>query len=300
MKWTTEKIGATNNQVLRDITLSNVLGVECEFPKINPFFRKNPCIRAPYVPFECTPDEIINHVKVRKSPKYLSHMTGIVLRDFQEEVIENYQNNRFNLVINSRQTGMTQMLSLEALHFILSNSDKSVAIYSNKIDSATEILDKIKSLYLRLPYYIKPGVKRWNQKCVQFDNGCIIRCHASRFPAIGYNVDFLILDNFSHFHKPGIFASSIFPVITSLKYSKISISSTPNGDNYFKSLVDKSTMFKKQWIYWYQVPNRDDNWKKQEIYNIGGIEAFAQEYELLFSGTKEWKRYLTLENLIKN
>lgn len=300
MNWTTEKLGATDAQVLRDITLSKVLNTECDFPKVNPFFRKNPCIRAPNIPFECTPEEKVVVYKLHKDPKFVAHMSGIVLRGYQEEVIDNYQNTRFNLIVNSRQTGMTQMLALEAFHFILSNTDKSVAIFSNMMDSATEILDKIKSLYLRLPYYAKPGVKRWGQKIVEFDNGCIIRCHSTRHPTIGYDIDFAIIDNFAHFPKGYEFCKAMLPTITAHRDSKISITSTPNGDNYFKNLVYESTTFKKQWIYWNQVPGRGDDWKKQEIYAIGGIKAFAQEYELLFSGTKEWKRYLALEKLIKN
>jgi hypothetical protein len=300
MNWTTEKLGATDAQILRDITLSKVLNTECEFPKVNPFFRKNPCIRAPHIPFEYTPQEKINVYKIHKDPKFLSQMSGIVLRNYQEEVIDNYQKSRFNLIVNSRQTGMSQMLALEAFHFIISNTDKSVAIFANKMESATNILDRIKSLYLRLPYYAKPGVKIWNYRRVEFDNGCTIRCHTSRSVTIGYDIDFAIIDNFAHFYKGHDFCKAMFPSITLHKDSKISITSTPNGDNYFKKLVDESTMFTKQWIYWNQVPGRGDDWKKQEIYAVGGIKAFAQEYDLLFSGTKEWNRYLVLEKLIKN
>jgi hypothetical protein len=47
-------------------------------------------------------------------------------------------------------------------------------IVANKGDTATEIVDKIKSIYSLIPFFLKPGIKVWNQKSLTFDNGCRI------------------------------------------------------------------------------------------------------------------------------
>ena len=61
------------------------------------------------------------------------------------------------------------------LHSILFNNDKNVMIVANKGDTAIEIMDKLKSIYTLLPFFLKPGVKVWNQKSLTFDNGCRIK-----------------------------------------------------------------------------------------------------------------------------
>ena len=309
--WTSlkvESIKGDKKSLLRDITINGILGInEDEFPTTNPFYQKNENLRASNILFEYTDEEKETICKIHKDPQYLASLIRIfdkkiTLRDYQQESIDNYKSNRFNIIVNSRQTGSTTTLAIQALHYILSNHGKSIAIFANKIDAATEILDKIKQLYYTLPYYAKPGVKAWNIKAVDFDNGCRIRCHASnKNLAIGYTIDFAIIESIAHMYptKANTISTVLIPIMSATSNSKITIVSTPNGNNHFKKLVDdNSNSFKKQWIYWYQVPGRDEAWKQQEIYNIGGREAFAQEYDLLFQGTKEWKRYFNLENIV--
>jgi hypothetical protein len=296
MNWSTEKINATNEQILRDVNISNLLNEESEFPKSDPFFKNNPCIRASNIPFDLTSEEI-KCINKLNNARFLANFCNLKLRDYQEKAIDNYQSNRFNLIVNSRQTGITSILSLKALHFILSNKNKSIAIFSSKIDSSVEIISKIKELYLKMPFYAKPGVKLWNQKTIKFDNDCIVKCYTNKNVDFDHKIHFCIVDGLSHFWNVHYFCQKIFPTIYSDTDSKISIVSSPNGNNYFKKLVDTDIMFNKQWIYWHQVPNRGLDWKKETIKDIGGIEAFAQEYELLFSGSVEWNRYLNLEKL---
>jgi hypothetical protein len=67
-------------------------------------------------------------------------------------------------------------------------------IVANKGDTATEIVDKIKSIYSLIPFFLKPGIKVWNQKSLTFDNGCRIKTSArTKTPAIGFTIDLLFL-----------------------------------------------------------------------------------------------------------
>ena len=40
--------------------------------------------------------------------------------------------------------------------------------------TAAEILDKVKKIYLEVPYFLKPGIYKWNMGEIVLDNGCRI------------------------------------------------------------------------------------------------------------------------------
>jgi hypothetical protein len=154
------------------------------------------------------------------------------------------------------------------LHKILFDNDKNIMIVANKGDTAVEIVDKIKSIYSLLPFFLKPGIKTWNQKSLTFENGCRIKTSArTKTPAIGFTIDVLYLDEFAHIPSNIIepYYSAAFPTTAAVQNSKIIITSTPNGMNLFHRLLtdaerpDGDTQknnYKAMRVYWYQVPGR--------------------------------------------
>jgi hypothetical protein len=89
------------------------------------------------------------------------------------------------------------------------------------------------------------------------------------------------------------FLQSVFPVVSSSKTSKIIIVSTPNGmGNEFYKIYTRATLAldgedkvddRFRWtpvkVDWWDVPGRDENWKKQQLETFNGDEkAFAQEF----------------------
>lgn len=58
-----------------------------------------------------------------------------------------------------------------ALWYAIFNDDKYIAIASNKLKSATTFLKRIKGMYEQLPVFLKPGVTKWNETSIAFDNG---------------------------------------------------------------------------------------------------------------------------------
>lgn len=143
-------------------------------------------------------------------------------------------------------------------------------IVANKGDTVTEIIDKIKNIYKLLPFFLKPGIVNWNSKSIVFDNGCRIKSQArSKEPAIGFTIDFLYMDEFAHL--PNSIARHYYkaavPTVSSINNSKILITSTPNGSNLFKELVNGAELpeghpdknqYKCIRVYWYEVEGRLD------------------------------------------
>lgn len=56
----------------------------------------------------------------------------------------------------------TTVVAAYLLHMAIFNKDYSIAILANKKPQAEEILERIKLMYRSLPWWLQPGVKRWN------------------------------------------------------------------------------------------------------------------------------------------
>ena len=245
----------------------------------NPWLKSEVGLRRAGVTFKMTTTEQQEYIRCALDVHYFTEkyckvktedgsVGNIKLRDYQKDMMDNFVNNRFNILMASRQVGKTISSSIFMLHTILFNNDKNVMIVANKGDTAVEIVDKMKSIYTLLPFFLKPGIKTWNQKSLTFENGCRIKTSArTKTPAIGFTIDVLYLDEFAHIPSNIIepYYTAVFPTVSAIKNSKIIITSTPNGMNLFHKLLTdgerpdgdpRRNNFKAHRVYWYQVPGR--------------------------------------------
>ena len=245
----------------------------------NPWLKSEVGLRRAGVVFRMTPEEQQEYVRCALDVHYFvekyckvkredGSVGNIFLRDYQKEILDNFVNNRFNILMASRQVGKTISSAIFMLHKILFDNDKNIMIVANKGDTAVEIVDKIKSIYSLLPFFLKPGIKTWNQKSLTFENGCRIKTSArTKTPAIGFTIDVLYLDEFAHSPSNIIepYYTAAFPTTAAVQNSKIIITSTPNGMNLFHKLLTDAERpdgdplknnYKPMRVYWYQVPGR--------------------------------------------
>ena len=245
----------------------------------NPWLKSEVGLRRAGVTFRMTPEEQAEYIKCALDIHYFTEnycklkredgtIGSIFLRDYQKEILENFVTSRFNILMASRQVGKTVSSAIFMLHKILFDNDKNIMIVANKGDTAVEIVDKIKSIYSLLPFFLKPGIKTWNQKSLTFENGCRIKTSArTKTPAIGFTIDILYLDEFAHIPSNIIepYYTAAFPTTAAVENSKIIITSTPNGMNLFHKLLTNAERpkgdplknnYKAMRVYWYQVPGR--------------------------------------------
>ena len=249
----------------------------------NPFFQsivgENFGLRRDGITFEYSDDELSEYTKCALDIQHFAEkycwIKGddgepilIPLRDYQREILDDFQNHRFNILMASRQISKTIMSSITILHFVLFNNVKSCLVAANKLDTATEVIDKIKEMYQRLPFFLQQGIVNWNQKMILLENKSKIKGFATtKNSSIGNTGDFLYLDEFAHLQDTikSKFYKSIIPTIANIDNSKIIITSTPNGiDLFHKLLIDAEKLegdpeknnFHARRIYWYQVPKR--------------------------------------------
>lgn len=213
-------------------------------------------------------------------------------RDYQIEMIDMIHNNRFSIILASRQSGKTVNVSIYSLWYSIFNEDKIIGIVSNKESSAKKILKSIKNMYEMLPNWMKPGVTEYNKTSISFDNGTSIIVSATSSDALrGNTINLLIMDEFAFVpnNQAKEFWESNYPTISASEEAKVVIISTPNGiKNLFHDIYSKAeknrNRFKHMKISWERVPGRDNEWAKEQEDNIGKI-SFRQEFAVEFLGS---------------
>lgn len=266
--WTTKMVEEATEKLNNGFVLSRV---------DNPFFEKVIGLRKDAITFMMSPEEQEEYIKCALDIHYFAstycYIKGeegqpiiIPLRDYQKEILDNFFNNRFNILMASRQIGKTICSSIMMLHYVLFNNNKNVLVTANKLDTAVEVLDKVREIYQRLPFFLQQGIVNWNQKFMVFENKSRIKGFATtKTSSIGQTADFLYLDEFAYLpdNIADKFYKSVFPTVSNIENSKIIITSTPNGFNLFHKLLteaekpegEKSSYCAKR-VYWWQVPKR--------------------------------------------
>jgi len=219
---------------------------------------------------------------------------NIELRDYQEKYLKHLVKNRLSIYLAARQVGKTTTSALFMLHYALFNVDKNALVLGNKRKTANEILDKVKKIFLELPYFLKPGIYKWNEGEIVFDNGCRIMAEATTINSgISFTFHCVLADEFAHI-APNIldkFYNNLFPTITAGK-ARFMITSTQNGYNLFYRLYKAAEAGENEYAPfktdWWEVPEwnpfkncwekRDEEWHRIQVANYGSEEAFNRQF----------------------
>ena len=251
---------------------------------------------------EFTPELIKEYLKCSKDPVYFSkeyikivHVDkGLVpfeMYDYQKNIVQKITDNRRMAVLTARQSGKTTTAVAVILHYILFNEFKTVAILANKGDAAREVMARVKLAYEALPKWLQQGVEEWNKGNIALENGCQVLAGTTSSSAIrGKSVNFLYLDEVAFIEGYDDFFASVYPTISSGESTKLLMTSTPNGLNHFwktcKGAKEGTNGYEYEEVMWYDVPGRDEKWKKETIEALDHDEAkFNQEYCCEFLGS---------------
>ena len=228
-----------------------------------------------------------------KYVKVISLDSGLVdfkLYPYQREMFNHFNENRFNVVLACRQSGKSISACAYLLWFTLFNPEKTVAILANKGATAREMLSRITLMLENIPFFLQPGAKALNKGSIEFGNNSRILAAATSGSSIrGLSVNLLYLDEFAFVERAAEFYTSTYPVVSAGKDTKIIITSTANGiGNMFYKIwegaVQEVNEFKSFRVDWWDVPGRDEEWKKQTIGNTSQLQ-FDQEFGNTFFGT---------------
>ena len=262
----------------------------------------NPNLKKANTLVEFDQEQIIEYVRCKNNPVYFSknHVKIVTLDeglksfepyDFQEKLINNFHDNRFNICKMPRQTGKSTTVISYLLHYLLFKDSVNIGILANKAATARELLGRLQTAYENVPKWMQQGVLSWNRGSLELENGSKILAASTSASAVrGMSFNILFLDEFAFVpnHIADSFFSSVYPTITSGKSTKVIIVSTPHGMNHFYRMWHDAERGKNEYIptdvHWSQVPGRDDAWREQTIANTSE-QQFKVEFECEFLGS---------------
>ena len=260
----------------------------------------NPNVKRDGVETSFTKEEILEYQKCMQDPAYfaknyvkiISLDEGLVpfnLYPYQEEMFNHFKDNRFSIVLACRQSGKSISSVVYLLWYAVFHPEKTIAVLANKGAVAREMLARITLALENLPFFLQPGCKALNKGSVEFSNNSKIIASATSGNSIrGLSINLLFLDEFAFVENDAQFYTSTYPVVSAGKDTQIVITSTANGiGNVYHKLwegaVQKTNEFKPFRVDWWDVPGRDDKWKKETIANTSALQ-FEQEFGNTFHG----------------
>ena len=262
----------------------------------------NPNLKKANTPIQFTEEQIIEFLKCKEDPVYfaknyikivsLDHgLVPFEMYPFQEKLVRNFHENRFNICKMPRQTGKSTTCVSYLLHYAVFNDNVNIAILANKASTARDLLGRLQLAYENLPKWMQQGIISWNKGSLELENGSKISSNSTSSSAVrggSYNVIFLDEFAFIPNHIADDFFASVYPTISSGQSTKVIIVSTPRGMNHFYRMWHDAERGKNEYIptdvHWSEVPGRDEAWKAQTIANTSE-QQFKVEFECEFLGS---------------
>ena len=137
----------------------------------------------------------------RKYVKIVSLDEGLVPfqpYDFQEKLINNFHEHRFNICKMPRQTGKSTTVVSYLLHYAVFNDSVNIGILANKAATARELLGRLQTAYENLPKWMQQGIIAWNKGSLELENGSKILAASTSASAVrGMSFNILFLDEFA-------------------------------------------------------------------------------------------------------
>ena len=261
----------------------------------------NPNVKRDGVNQQWEPELVQEYARCMKDPVYFCEkyvkvialdkgLVPFILYEYQKNMFDHFDNNRFNIVLACRQSGKSISACAYLLWYALFHGEKTIAVMANKGATAREMLGRITLMLENIPFFLQPGCKALNKGSIEFSNNSRIVAAATSGSSIrGMSVNLLYLDEFAFVERAAEFYTSTYPVVSSGKETKIIVTSTANGiGNIFHKIwegaVQGTNEFKPFRVDWWDVPGRDEDWKKQTIANTSQLQ-FDQEFGNTFFGT---------------
>jgi hypothetical protein len=201
--------------------------------------------------------------------------------DFQDKCLEDFNEHRFNIVLKSRQLGISTIAAAYALWLAYFYKDKNILIIATKLSVAQNFIKKVKTMIDGMPPWMNlTRVVGNNKQGIEFSNGSQIKAiptsdDAGRSEALSL----LIIDEAAHIRN--------FREIWTGLYSTLStggraiVLSTPYGvgDLYHEMCVDAengASEFNLIKLMWDVHPDRDQAWFDNETRSMSK-KQIAQE-----------------------
>ena len=134
-------------------------------PVVDEIYLGNPNLKKANVSVEFTQEQLLEYVACREVPVYFAKqhvkivsldegLTPFKPYDFQEKLIKNFHEKRFNICKMPRQTGKSTTCISYLLHYLLFNDSVNIGILANKAATARDLLGRLQTAYENLPKWM--------------------------------------------------------------------------------------------------------------------------------------------------
>lgn len=209
---------------------------------------------------------------------------------FQEDALQHFHDDRFLLILKSRQLGITTLVAAYSLWLSIFNSDKSILIISIKQEVSKEIVTKVRFANEHLPSWLKVKETTNNHMSLRFENGSqVAATSSSKDAGRSKALSLLIIDEAAFIDEAHDIWTSCYNTLST--GGRAIVLSTPNGvGNWFHNMwvnaEKKRNDFKTLKLPWQLHPERDQSWRDEQTKQLGTKGANQEcDCDFLSSGT---------------
>lgn len=208
---------------------------------------------------------------------------------FQDDVVNDLQNHRFNIVLKSRQLGLSTIGAAYAVWLAIFQRDKNILVIATKLETAQNFIKKCKKAIESLPPWLLLPKHDDQKTAINFTNGSrIVAIPTSDDAGRSEAISLLIVDEAAFIRNFDTLWTGLSPTIST--GGRAFILSTPNGVGgmFYRLWVDAEAGlngFNPIKLPWQVHPEHDEKWFKTETANLTR-RKIAQEYlcDFLASG----------------
>jgi len=209
------------------------------------------------------------------------------LYPFQEKVLHLWRDNPYDIILKSRQLGISTLVAGYSLWLMLFQKDKNVLCIATKQETAKNMVTKVKFMFENLPSWLKIPAEENNKLTLRLSNGSQVKAVSAAGDAgRSEAVSLLIIDE-------AAFIDGIAEIWASAQQTLATgggaiVLSTPFGTgNWFHQTWVKAEAGENQFLPiklpWYVHPERDESWRKRQDELLGDPRMAAQECDCDFN-----------------
>jgi len=209
------------------------------------------------------------------------------LYPFQDKVLNLWKDNPYDIILKSRQLGISTLVAGYSLWLMLFHKDKNVLCIATKQETAKNMVTKVKFMFENLPSWLKIPAEENNKLTLRLSNGSQVKAVSAAGDAgRSEAVSLLIIDEAAFIDGIGeIWASAQQTLATG---GGAIVLSTPYGTgNWFHQTWVRAEAGENQFLPiklpWYVHPERDENWRKKQDELLGDPRLAAQECDCDFN-----------------
>jgi len=208
---------------------------------------------------------------------------------FQKQLLKDFHDFRYNVILKSRQMGISTIVSGYVAWMMLFHKEKNILVMATKQNTAIEIVDKVRDMIQSVPDFLKLATVAINNRTkFELSNGSKIQgTPTSKDAGRGQALSLLIVDEAAFVDDMDELWTGLLPTVST--GGRCIALSTPNGvGNWFhKIYVDAengTNNFKPTKLPWTMHPEYNQEWFDNITKNMSKRDI-AQEFECNFNAS---------------